>query len=39
MSPSSVRGSHMDEVKLSPALTRASPVAGYLNKSDRPNNH
>ena len=29
----------MDVVKLSPALTGASPVAGYLNKSDRPNNN
>ena len=39
MGPCSIRGSYMDVVKLISALTRASPVAGYLNKSDRPNNH
>ena len=39
MSPCSIRGSYMEVVKLIPASTRASPVAGYLNKSDRTNNH
>ena len=31
MSPCSIRGSYTDVVKQSPALTTASPVAGYLN--------
>ena len=39
ISPCSSRKSYMDMLKLNPALTRVSPVSGYLNKSDRPNNH